>query len=83
MMWAKKGRPLRARWPSVRMGFAEESCGNSYFDNMETFFGGNGYEIVDQKQYAPDEITFQNIWGVSDEDSYAKAPCRRANRGGA
>lgn len=47
--------------------------GNSYFDNMETFFGGNGYEIVDQKQYAPDEITFQNIWGVSDEDSYAKA----------
>ena len=47
--------------------------GNSYFDNMETFFGGNGYEIVDQKEYAPDEITFQNIWGVSDEDSYAKA----------
>ena len=47
--------------------------GNSYFDNMETFFGGNGYEIVDQKQYAPDEITIQNIWGVSDEDSYAKA----------
>ena len=40
---------------------------------MEAFFGGNGYEIVDQKQYAPDEITFQNIWGVSDEDSYAKA----------
>ena len=47
--------------------------GNSYFDNMESFFGGNGYEIVDQKSYAPDEITFQNIWGVSDEDSYAKA----------
>jgi len=47
--------------------------GNSYFDNMETFFGGNGYEIVDQKQYAPDEITFQNIWGVADEDAYAKA----------
>ncbi len=47
--------------------------GNSYFDNMEAFFGGNGYEIVDQKNYTPDEITFQNIWGVSDEDSYAKA----------
>ena len=47
--------------------------GNSYFDNMETFFGGNGYEIVDQRQYTPDEITFQNIWGVADEDSYAKA----------
>ena len=47
--------------------------GNAYFDNMETFFGGNGYAIVDQKCYAPDEITFANIWGVCDEDAYAKA----------
>ena len=38
--------------------------GNSYFDNMETFFSGNGYEIVDQRQYEPGEITFANIWGV-------------------
>ncbi len=61
--------------PAARQGYAVQYFygGNSYFDNMETFFGGNGYEIVDQKQYAPDEITFQNIWGVSDEDSYAKA----------
>lgn len=47
--------------------------GNAYFDNMETFFGGNGYEIVDQKCYTPDEITFANIWGVCDEDAYNKA----------
>lgn len=47
--------------------------GNAYFDNMETFFGGNGYRIVDQKCYEPDEITFSNIWGVCDEDSYNKA----------
>lgn len=46
--------------------------GNSYFDNMETFFSGNGYDVVDQRQYAPDEITFSNIWGVSDEDAYRK-----------
>ncbi len=46
--------------------------GNSYFDNMETFFGGNGYEITDQRQYAPEEITFSNIWGVCDEDAYRK-----------
>ena len=46
--------------------------GNSYFDNMETFFSGNGYDIVDQKSYAPEEITFQNIWGVCDEDAYRK-----------
>ena len=46
--------------------------GNSYFDNMETFFSGNGYDIVDQKSYSPDEITFANIWGVCDEDAYRK-----------
>ena len=46
--------------------------GNSYFDNMETFFSGNGYEIVDQRQYEPGEITFANIWGVCDEDAYRK-----------
>lgn len=47
--------------------------GNSYFDNMGSFFGGNGYRIVDQSDYAPDEITFSNIWGVADEDAYRKA----------
>ncbi len=46
--------------------------GNSYFDNMETFFSGNGYDIVDQKNYSPEEITFANIWGVCDEDAYRK-----------
>ena len=46
--------------------------GNSYFDNMETFFSGNGYDIVDQKSYSPEEITFTNIWGVCDEDTYRK-----------
>lgn len=46
--------------------------GNSYFDNMESFFGGNGYEIVDKKSYSPDEITFANIWGVCDEDAFDK-----------
>ena len=35
--------------------------GNSYFDNMETFFGGNGYRIIDQKSYKPAELTFSNI----------------------
>ena len=46
--------------------------GNSYFDNMERFFTGNGYEIVDRKSYAPEEITFANIWGVCDEDAFDK-----------
>lgn len=47
--------------------------GNSYFDNMETFFSGNDYEIVDKKSFTPEEITFSNIWGVCDEDMYRKA----------
>lgn len=47
--------------------------GNSYFDNMGAFFGSNGYEVVDAASYRPEEITFKNIWGVADEDSYRKA----------
>ena len=44
-----------------------------FFDNMEDFFTGNGYEIVDKKTFTPNEITFDNIWGVCDEDMYNKA----------
>lgn len=47
--------------------------GDAFFDNMEDFFGGNGYDIVDKKTFAPSEITFANIWGVCDEDMYNKA----------
>jgi phosphoglycerol transferase MdoB-like AlkP superfamily enzyme len=47
--------------------------GDAYFDNMQDFFVGNGYEIVDKKTFKPNEVTFQNIWGVCDEDMYNKA----------
>jgi phosphoglycerol transferase MdoB-like AlkP superfamily enzyme len=47
--------------------------GDAYFDNMEDFFGGNGYDIVDKKTFKPEEITFSNVWGVSDEDMAKKA----------
>lgn len=47
--------------------------GDAFFDNMEDFFGGNGYDIVDKKTFKPEEITFSNIWGVCDEDMYQKA----------
>ena len=47
--------------------------GYSYFDNMEDFYKGNGYEIVDRNNFKPDEITFANVWGVSDEDMAKKA----------
>ena len=44
--------------------------GFSYFDNMEAFFGDNGYTILDKNKFLPEEITFDNIWGTCDEDSY-------------
>lgn len=47
--------------------------GDAYFDNMEDFFSGNGYDIVDKKSLKPEEITFSNVWGVCDEDMANKA----------
>ncbi len=47
--------------------------GDAFFDNMEDFFSGNGYAIVDKKTLSPNEITFANVWGVCDEDMANKA----------
>lgn len=47
--------------------------GDAFFDNMEDFFSGNSYDIVDEKMFKPNEITFKNIWGVCDEDLFNKA----------
>jgi phosphoglycerol transferase MdoB-like AlkP superfamily enzyme len=41
--------------------------GRGYFDNMNAFFSGNGYRIVDQTEFTPEEVTFANAWGVSDD----------------
>ncbi len=48
-------------------------AGNGYFDNMNDFFGHNGFEIVDRDSFSDDEITFANVWGVCDGDLYDKA----------
>ncbi|MEC4048423.1 LTA synthase family protein [Flavobacterium sp. SUN046] len=47
--------------------------GDAFFDNMEDFFSGNHYNIVDKKSFKPNEITFSNVWGVCDEDMAHKA----------
>ncbi|MEQ6328232.1 sulfatase-like hydrolase/transferase [Pseudomonas sp. B11D7D] len=47
--------------------------GRGYFDNMNAFFGGNGYRIVDQSSVAEADIAFKNAWGMSDEDLYKQA----------
>ena len=46
--------------------------GFSYFDNLENYFGGNGYKVTDRNHLSADEITFANIWGVADEDLLTK-----------
>lgn len=47
--------------------------GDAFFDNMRDFYTGNGYDIVDESSFSPEEITFSNVWGVCDEDMYNKA----------
>ena len=44
--------------------------GRGYFDNMNAFFAGNGYRVVDQASVPDEEVTFTNAWGMSDEDLY-------------
>ena len=40
--------------------------GNSYFDNMSTFFGGNGYNILDHSSYkAGEKPFFAHIMSIS------------------
>jgi phosphoglycerol transferase MdoB-like AlkP superfamily enzyme len=60
--------------------------GDGYFDNMNQFFGGNGFNIVDRGRgfllgdnftakrtnIDDNEITFENAWGVCDENVYDK-----------
>jgi phosphoglycerol transferase MdoB-like AlkP superfamily enzyme len=44
--------------------------GYGYFDNMNYFFGNNGYKVVDRDALKPSEIHYANIWGVADEDLF-------------
>jgi phosphoglycerol transferase MdoB-like AlkP superfamily enzyme len=47
--------------------------GYSYFDNMKQFFSSNDYDVIDRDALKPDEIHYQNIWGVADEDLFTLA----------
>ncbi len=46
--------------------------GYGYFDNMNHFFGHNGFDIVDRTNLSANEITQENIWGVADEDLFRR-----------
>ncbi len=46
--------------------------GYGYFDNMNYFYGHNGFDVRDRNQI-PKPVRFENIWGVADEDLYDMA----------
>lgn len=48
-------------------------AGHGYFDNMNDFFSHNGFDVIDRTDFEEDEISFANVWGVCDEDLFAKA----------
>ena len=45
--------------------------GYAYFDDMKTFFGGNGFQVLDRTDI--EDVRFENVWGVADEDLYDRA----------
>ena len=48
-------------------------AGHGYFDNMNEYFSHNGFSIVDRFSFEESEVTFDNVWGVCDEDLFTKA----------
>lgn len=44
--------------------------GYGYFDNMNYFFGNNGYRVVDRNSVGKDDVTFANAWGACDGDLF-------------
>ena len=48
-------------------------AGHGYFDNMNAYFGNNGFNIVDRESFKSNEVTFSNVWGVCDEDLFDKS----------
>lgn len=44
--------------------------GYGYFDNMNYFFGENGYRVVDRNLVVKGDITFANAWGACDGDLF-------------
>lgn len=67
-MWSL-GNVFKLKGYDVRFVYG----GRGYFDNMNAFFSGNGYTIVDQSNVPEKEISFKNAWGMADEDLYTQA----------
>ncbi|MDQ1313932.1 MAG: hypothetical protein QG662_41 [Pseudomonadota bacterium] len=44
--------------------------GYGYFDNMNGYFAGNDYRVVDRTDFPKASVGFGNVWGVADEFLY-------------
>ncbi|MBL7857281.1 MAG: sulfatase-like hydrolase/transferase [Cyclobacteriaceae bacterium] len=47
--------------------------GYGYFDNMNYFFGHNSYTVIDRDALNDEDIDYENIWGVADENLFTLA----------
>lgn len=45
--------------------------GYGYFDNMNAYFAGNGYRVLDRADFPAASVNFANAWGVADEVLFA------------
>ncbi len=41
--------------------------GYGYFDNMNTYYAANNYQVVDRTDFSKESVGFENVWGVADE----------------
>ncbi len=58
--------------------------GYGYFDNMNAYYAGNDYQVIDRTDFPKDSVGFENIWGVADEYLFdnALAQLDRTHAGG-
>lgn len=47
--------------------------GYGYFDNMNAYFAGNDYKVVDRTDFPKESVPFANVWGVADEALFSNA----------
>ncbi len=44
--------------------------GYGYFDNMNAYFRGNDYHVIDRTDFDAKTIASENIWGIADESLF-------------
>ncbi|MBP9915881.1 MAG: sulfatase-like hydrolase/transferase [Thiobacillaceae bacterium] len=50
--------------------------GYGYFDNMNAYFAGNDYRVIDRTDFPKASVDFANVWGVADEFLFDNALSR-------